>query len=84
MVRCPLPIHRDLVSENLCSCLASSLSRHQQIQARLQLEIMDVKDEVARLKAELRKDQDPGKMSRIQTQIGVGVTSMKEDLMDRI
>jgi hypothetical protein len=30
-----------------------------------------VKDEVARLKAELRRDQDPGKMTRIQSQIGV-------------
>ncbi|GFZ43857.1 hypothetical protein JCM24511_01577 [Saitozyma sp. JCM 24511] len=48
----------------------SSLARHQQIQARLQLEILDVKDEVARLKAELRRDQDPSKMSRIQSQIG--------------
>jgi hypothetical protein len=31
-----------------------------------------VKDEVARLKAELRRDQDPSKMSGIQSQIGVG------------
>lgn len=37
----------------------------------MQLEIMDVKDEVTRLKAELSRDQDPGKMSRIQRQIGV-------------
>jgi hypothetical protein len=32
---------------------------------------MDVKEEVARLKNELRRDQDPDKMSRIQSQIGV-------------
>jgi hypothetical protein len=56
----------------MLSGAASSLARHQQIQARLQLEILDVKDEVARLKAELRRDQDPSKMSRIQSQIGVG------------
>ncbi|KAK1924299.1 Vps53-like protein [Papiliotrema laurentii] len=49
---------------------AASLSRHQQVHAKLQLEIMEVKDEVVRLKGELRRDQDPGKMSRIQTQIG--------------
>ncbi|WVF71249.1 hypothetical protein IAT40_006051 [Kwoniella sp. CBS 6097] len=48
---------------------ATSLGRHQQIQARLHLEIMDVREEVARLKAELRRDQDPGKMSKIQHQI---------------
>ncbi|ORY20639.1 Vps53-like protein [Naematelia encephala] len=47
-----------------------SLARHHQVQARVQLEILDVKDQVARLKAELRRDQDPGKMSRIQSQIG--------------
>ena len=50
---------------------AQSLSRHAQIHAKLQLEILDVKEEVVRLKGELRRDQDPGKMSRIQTQIGV-------------
>lgn len=52
---------------------ATSLSRHAEIHAKLQLEIMDVKEEVARLKNELRRDQDPGKMSRIQSQIGVSV-----------
>ena len=50
---------------------AASLSRHQQVQAKLQLEIIDVKEEVSKLKAELKKHQDPGKMSRIQSQIGV-------------
>ncbi|WVQ79954.1 hypothetical protein IAT38_002055 [Cryptococcus sp. DSM 104549] len=49
---------------------AASLSRHQQAHARLQLEILDVREQVARLKAELRRDQDPGKMSKIQSQIG--------------
>nr|XP_019001124.1 vacuolar-sorting protein 53 long isoform [Kwoniella mangroviensis CBS 8507]OCF64585.1 vacuolar-sorting protein 53 long isoform [Kwoniella mangroviensis CBS 8507] len=48
---------------------AESLSRHQEIHARLQLEIMDVREEVARLKSELKRDQDPGKMSKIQNQI---------------
>lgn len=48
-----------------------SLSRHQQINARLQLEIMDVQDEVSKLKVELRQNQDPSKMTRIQAQIGV-------------
>ncbi|KAK4684228.1 vacuolar protein sorting-associated protein 53, partial [Tremellales sp. Uapishka_1] len=49
---------------------AESLSRHHQILARLQLEILDTKDEISRLKAELRRDQDPDKMSRIQRMIG--------------
>lgn len=48
-----------------------SLSRHQQINARLQLEIIDVQDEVSKLKVELRQNQDPSKMTRIQAQIGV-------------
>ncbi|WWC89216.1 uncharacterized protein L201_004134 [Kwoniella dendrophila CBS 6074] len=48
---------------------AESLSRHQQIHAKLQLEIMDVREEVSRLKSELKRDQDPSKMSKIQTQI---------------
>ncbi|WVQ99621.1 hypothetical protein IAU59_006758 [Kwoniella sp. CBS 9459] len=48
---------------------ATSLGRHRQIHARLQLEIMNVREEVAKLKAELRRDQDPGKMSKIQHQI---------------
>ncbi|WWD03081.1 hypothetical protein V865_001127 [Kwoniella europaea PYCC6329] len=48
---------------------AESLSRHQEIHASLQLEIMDVREEVARLKSELKRDQDPGKMSKIQNQI---------------
>jgi hypothetical protein len=50
---------------------AESLTRHGQIHARLQLEIMDVVEEIERLEDELRTDQDPGKMSRIQSQIGV-------------
>jgi hypothetical protein len=50
---------------------ATSLSQHSKIQARLQLQIMDVKAEVIRLKAELKKDQDPAKMGKIQKQIGV-------------
>ncbi|WVW84018.1 hypothetical protein I302_106045 [Kwoniella bestiolae CBS 10118] len=48
---------------------AESLNRHQEIHARLQLEIMDVREEVNRLKSELKRDQDPGKMSKIQNQI---------------
>ncbi|WWC62062.1 uncharacterized protein I303_104651 [Kwoniella dejecticola CBS 10117] len=65
----------DRTTENVMARLskdfpdAESLSRHQQIHARLQLEIMDVREEVARLKGELKTDQDPGKMSKIQTQI---------------
>lgn len=51
---------------------AASLARHQQIQAKIQLEILDLKDEIAKLKLELRRDQDPSKMGRIQDQIGVG------------
>lgn len=50
---------------------AASLARHQQIQAKIQLEILDLKDEIANLKLELRRDQDPSKMGRIQDQIGV-------------
>lgn len=57
---------------------ATSLSRHAEIHAKLQLEIMDVKEEVARLKNELRRDQDPGKMSRIQSQIGVSVLRVRD------
>ncbi|WVQ72512.1 hypothetical protein IAR50_002069 [Cryptococcus sp. DSM 104548] len=49
---------------------AASLSNHKVIQARLSLEIMNIREEIARLKAELRRDQDPGKMSNIQSQIG--------------
>ncbi|WRT66449.1 uncharacterized protein IL334_003407 [Kwoniella shivajii] len=70
----PLGAHRK-TSESVLDRLtrdfpdASSLSRHQHIHARLQIEILDVRDEVARLKAELRRDQDPGKMTKIQTQI---------------
>jgi hypothetical protein len=37
----------------------------------LQLEILDLGDEIAGLTAELRRDQDPSKMGRIQSQIGV-------------
>jgi hypothetical protein len=50
---------------------ATALSHHQQIHARLQLEILDVREEVARLKGELRRDQDPARMGHIQRQIGV-------------
>jgi len=50
---------------------ATTLSQYTKIQAKLQLEIMDVKAEVQRLKGELKKDQDPAKMGRIQKQIGV-------------
>lgn len=50
-----------------------ALMRHEQIYARLQLEILDIKDEIDTLEAELRRDQDPGKMSRIQSQIGVSL-----------
>lgn len=59
------------------TCPAESLAQHEQIHARLQLEIMDVKEEIEVLEQELRRDQDPGKMSRIQSQIGVsGVPTM--------
>lgn len=68
----PLPSpYKDRIVK-LIHGIAATLPRHQQIHARLQLEILDVKDEVSRLKVELRRDQDPGKMSRIQSQIGVG------------
>ena len=50
-----------------------TLEQHAKIQARLQLQIMDVKQEISRLKGELRKDQDPTKMGRIQKQIGVSL-----------
>lgn len=50
---------------------ATTLSQHAKIQARLQLQILDVKAEVQRLKGELKKDQDPAKMGKIQKQIGV-------------
>ncbi|AAW40845.2 hypothetical protein CNBA3220 [Cryptococcus deneoformans B-3501A] len=49
---------------------AESLGRHKQIQAKLQLEAMEIREEIARLKAELKRDQDPGKMSVIQSEIG--------------
>ncbi|KAL7421623.1 Vacuolar protein sorting-associated protein 53 [Cryptotrichosporon argae] len=47
-----------------------ALRLHKQIHAQLQLEILDVREEVAALKAELRRDQDPAKMSEIQRMIG--------------
>lgn len=50
---------------------ATTLSHHTQIHARLQLEILDAREEIARLKAELRADQDPERMGHIQRQIGV-------------
>ncbi|KAK8864473.1 hypothetical protein IAR55_001723 [Kwoniella newhampshirensis] len=55
---------------------AVSLGSHQKIHARLQLEIMDVREEVARLKVELKRDQDPGKMSKIQSQISQLMTQI--------
>jgi hypothetical protein len=62
---------RDQDDELIFIATGDSLSRHQQINARLQLEIMDVQDEVSKLKVELRQNQDPSKMTRIQAQIGV-------------
>lgn len=53
--------------------LATALQHHRQIHARLQLEILDVREEVARLKGELRRDAGPARMGHIQKQIGVGV-----------
>lgn len=50
---------------------ATALQHHQQIHARLQLEILECREEIARLKAELRRDQDPARMGHIQKQIGV-------------
>ncbi|WVQ67566.1 uncharacterized protein L199_005767 [Kwoniella botswanensis] len=70
-----LAVNASRTNENVMARLsedfpdAESLSRHQEIHARLQLEIMDVREEVARLKSELKRDQDPGKMSKIQNQI---------------
>lgn len=32
---------------------------------------MGLREEIAKLKAELKRDQDPGKMSNIQSEIGV-------------
>lgn len=52
---------------------ATALQRHQLIHARLQLEILDVREEVARLKGELRRDQDPARMGHIQKQIAVSI-----------
>ncbi|TYJ54567.1 hypothetical protein B9479_004795 [Cryptococcus floricola] len=49
---------------------AASLADHKVTHAKLGLEIMDIREEIARLKAELRRDQDPGRMSNIQSQIG--------------
>ena len=51
--------------------LATTLSQHSKIQAKLQLQILDVKAEGQRLKGELKRDQDPAKMGKIQKQIGV-------------
>lgn len=62
---------RDQDDELIFIATGDSLSRHHQINARLQLEIMDVQDEVSKLKVELRQNQDPSKMTRIQAQIGV-------------
>lgn len=50
---------------------AATLDQHRKIQARLQLQIMDVKQDISRLKAELKRNQDPTKMGKIQKQIGV-------------
>lgn len=45
--------------------------QHKRIHARLQLEIIDIKEEIALLAEELQRDQDPSKMGKIQSQIGV-------------
>lgn len=37
----------------------------------LELEIMDLRDEIALLKSELERDQDPERMQLIQNLIGV-------------
>lgn len=58
--------------------LEESLSSHRQVYARLQLEILDVKEEIELLETELRRDQDPGKMGRIQSQIGVSSSQLEE------
>jgi hypothetical protein len=50
---------------------ATTLDQHAKIQAKLQLQIMDIKAEIHRLKMELKRDQDPTKMGKIQKQIGV-------------
>ncbi|WVN88398.1 uncharacterized protein L203_103607 [Cryptococcus depauperatus CBS 7841] len=47
-----------------------SLSKHKQIHAKTELEMIEIRERIARLKADLRADQDPGKMSKIQSQIG--------------
>ncbi|ODN82005.1 hypothetical protein L202_02332 [Cryptococcus amylolentus CBS 6039] len=49
---------------------AASLADHKVTHAKLGLEIMDIREEIAKLKAELRRDQDPARMSNIQSQIG--------------
>lgn len=50
-----------------------SLGRTPQIQARLQLEIMEIREEIAQLKAQLMRDQDPERMQLIQALIGVSM-----------
>ncbi|WOO80628.1 Vacuolar protein sorting-associated protein 53 [Vanrija pseudolonga] len=49
---------------------STALQHHRQIHARLQLEILDVREEVARIKGELRRDAGPARMGHIQKQIG--------------
>ena len=63
--------HSSFGEGDIDDTLATTLSQHSKIQAKLQLQILDVKAEVQRLKAELKRDQDPAKMGRIQKQIGV-------------
>jgi hypothetical protein len=48
-----------------------SLADIPRIQAMLELEIMDLRDEIALLKSELERDQDPERMQLIQNLIGV-------------
>jgi len=64
-------LYLPLDKRGIDSTLATTLSQHSKIQAKLQLQILDVKAEVQRLKGELKRDQDPAKMGRIQKQIGV-------------
>lgn len=51
--------------------IEESLARHKDIQDRLRIEIREIKQEIASLVAQLKRDQDPTKMGRIQAQIGV-------------
>jgi hypothetical protein len=48
-----------------------SLTDIPRIQARLELEILDLREEISALKSELARDQDPERMQAIQNLIGV-------------